>query len=134
MKTSSYSNAMRFIHRFPGWVAAPLAHGLTLWLRHVDCRAGKHTRGASDANYCAGCGQLVNPAAWRRWTIGLRDGTYRVVAATNEIHARNLVRYGEERPGQMDTRAALEGRRLVADEDIVSCTPGQIVSVRRGAP
>jgi hypothetical protein len=132
VKTSSYFKVMLVIHRLPRLLAAPLAGGFSLWLRQVDCRAGKHTPGGVEANYCAGCGQLINSAAWRNWTVSLRDGSYRVVPATNEIHARNLVRFGEERPGQMNTRAFLERRQVVIDEDILTCTPGQIVSVRTG--
>lgn len=115
------------IHRLPGPVARfafRLAQGL---MRRLECRRGRHLR-AGSANYCDyGCGTLLNRAGWRWWTVRLRDGSSRVVQATSEAHARNLVMFGEATRGQVNTDALIAQRHVVHEVEIVSCTAGQIV-------
>lgn len=126
---SLWYRTVHAIHRLPQPVGLFVFKLAEWFMQRLRCRRGLHFR-AGSANYCAyGCGTLLNKAGWRWWAVLLRDGSSRVVQATTEAHARNLVMFGEATPGQVNMDALIEQRRTVDEAEIVRCTPGQIVGM-----
>lgn len=125
MTPATFIRTMAMIGHLPGFLAGPATQIWFAVARYRNCSRGHHLH--AGGNYCSfDCGTLLKRDAWRQWTVGLRDGSFEVVSATAEHHARNLVVYGQQTPGMMDTAAFDAGRHRVMMSDIISCQAGQI--------
>lgn len=80
-----------------------LVYRVSRWFhRMLRCSVGAHrTHGdfygnplrddSTPNNFCPGCGSLIRPEAFQRWTVTLWDGGAIDVDAINAAHAINVV-------------------------------------------